>query len=1139
MDSARRRLTLPVTLAALLAATLAPGAPDQGRVAHGSFDEGQGRVARDVTGHGHALHFDSKQWVGYVHAPGPTDDRPFTPDATARTWLHPEVETQDEATRLVLRNERVTVVLSKAAQGAVTSVTDNATGQEFIAKQAAPCLFRLVFTKAGDVSGKTETFASGSAQDVAGSVRKTDKGSVAKLEFRGIGGRKIDATCTVSVQPGDALVRWRIAVRGAEPLVLEEVHFPVFVLPARLGDRDDDDAVVTGNNRGGIFRRPGRWHRGARLSDTQPGSLTAQFACCYDATAGFYTATQDAKGYRKMLEMVRTSDGLELAWKHLCFHETAEPLALDYDVTSTTFHSNDRRVATDWRDGADIYRAWALRQPWCARTIAERHDLPDLVKRGAALLFCDVRSRWGNAASMASTAGWIERYWRQHFGAAPPPVAVFFGCEGLAAWASPEYFPLYPSDAEFVAGARALHKVGANVYLALSSYQWWLSYGKRPGGGFLWDGRAEFEKTARTRAAAGRDGAPYHLAWDWLEGGETAQLCHGDRWTREWFAQLAEELHKRGADMFHFDQTIGGNWLRRACYSRSHSHPPGRGLWEVGAVHEQFRSLRQTLPEFFIAGFEEPQELFIQGCCLQFYDGFSPWTVARQPGHEPAPVIEHVYHEFFPLYAATGGAPDQPEIMADSLVNGNFLQYQPSMHGLPGTPLLPNGGFEEWSGDGVPVDWQNMKMGMRQIWQYTGQVSRDAHEKHGGRFSLRLAGKDGGSAAVRHRICSPSKEMCLGKTYRIRVWLKSTAAVKDAVSIRITDRGNRSLGRWSIDIAQPMDWTEKQLVFTLGDNVRWADIVLGVAGQKATVWFDDFVLEETASAGKAQVAVWGETPQNRLFRQWVRLFSGVGRPYLLEGQMLRRPPLAAETIKCSVAQAWEAPHVLRRVPLHFSDAQGKIVGSAYLDIGASDVGWEKRDVTFTVPAGAKRGTLYLYLQGKGKLWFDDLELVEVGRNENLLPNGAFEEWNDTAGAPAGWDRSKSQLAYGVEQTGDPRRDPKDKHGGRFALNLANDEDGTWTGVSRTLPTAAGGLSVGKSYRLTLWLKAQGMSLWRRLPTRGEIPAILHNAYRAPDGSEAVVAVNITDKAQTGRLRWAGKEIELNLSAWEVKLVRVQ
>jgi len=53
----------------------------------------------------------------------------------------------------------------------------------------------------------------------------------------------------------------------------------------------------------------------------------------------------------------------------------------------------------------------------------------------------------------------------------------------------------------------------------------------------------------------------------------------------------------------------------------------------------------------------------------------------------------------------------------------------------------------------------------------------------------------------------------------------------------------------------------------------------------------------------------------------------------------------------------------------------------------------------------------------------------------------------------------------------------------------------------------------------------------------ELPAILHNAYRAPDGSEAVVAVNITDQPQTGRLHWQGKPIVLSLAPWEAALIR--
>ena len=1050
-----------------------------------------------------------------------------------------EVEVRDEPTRLVLRNERATVVLSKAHKGTVLSLTDNATGQEFMAQQTTPCLFRLTCTDKGAVSGATQTFSSHDADDVTYSVKTSADGAAAILRFKGIAGRKIEALCTASVRASDPLVRWRISISGSEPLVLEEVRFPVVMLSEALGDSDEDDAVVAGFNRGGIFRRPGRWDRGARLTAYQPGTLAAQFACYYDAETGLYTATQDGKGYPKTLEMVRTPDGVELAWGHLSFHELAQPLTLDYDVVSTTFRSEDTSTPTDWRDGAEIYKEWALRQPWCAQTIAEREDLPQWAKRGSALLFCDLRSRWGNAASMTGIAAWIERSWRRHFGPAPAPAVIFFGCEGLAAWASPNHFPLFPSDEAFMRGARALHKVGAQVYLAPSSYQWWLTYGKRPDGGFLWDGRAEFEKTARAHAVIRRDGSPTSRNSPWLEGGDTTNLCHGDPWTREWFTRLAEGLHERGTDIIHLDQIISGHWpaggIQNVCHSRTHGHPPGHGLWETEAMRDQLVSLREKLPNLLIAGFEEPQELFIQHCGLQFHDGWAPWTSARQPGHEPAPVMEYLYHEFLPLYAHLGGSLERLECVAYSLVNGNVLQYRPALHGLPGEPMLPGGGLEEWNGDDTPVHWQNMKVGMGQIWRYTGVVSRDAKEKHGGAFSLRLEGREDGDVAGRHQIRAPGKQMCVGKTYRLRVWLKSTAAVKGAVAIRVTDSNHKSPDGWTIDIAQATDWTERRIEFSISDGARWVDILLGVKAQAATVWFDDIVLEETTVDGQAKVALWTETPQNRILRQWVPLFSGEGKPYLLMGKMLRPPPLLTGKVTCSLSQTRRV-NLTRRVPIHFFDAGGKIFHSAYIQIGQRDVKqWDRRDVTFTVPEGAERCTIFLYLQGKGKLWFDDLELVEAGSDKNLLRNGALEEWEDASGVPSGWQSPASKLAYSVERTNKPQRDEKNMHSGRFALSLVNDGDGDWAEVNCTLPVDAEGLSVGKSYRLSLWLRAQGMGLWRREP-RAEIPALFHGAFRAPDGSEAVALINITDQPQAGRLTWGGREIALRLSPWEVRLV---
>ena len=50
-----------------------------------------------------------------------------------------------------------------------------------------------------------------------------------------------------------------------------------------------------------------------------------------------------------------------------------------------------------------------------------------------------------------------------------------------------------------------------------------------------------------------------------------------------------------------------------------------------------------------------------------------------------------------------------------------------------------------------------------------------------------------------------------------------------------------------------------------------------------------------------------------------------------------------------------------------------------------------------------------------------------------------------------------------------------------------------------------------------------------------LPAILHNAFRAPDGTEAVIAVNITNEKRKGLLDWKGKKTPIELDGWEVRL----
>jgi len=60
----------------------------------------------------------------------------------------------------------------------------------------------------------------------------------------------------------------------------------------------------------------------------------------------------------------------------------------------------------------------------------------------------------------------------------------------------------------------------------------------------------------------------------------------------------------------------------------------------------------------------------------------------------------------------------------------------------------------------------------------------------------------------------------------------------------------------------------------------------------------------------------------------------------------------------------------------------------------------------------------------------------------------------------------------------------------------------------------------------------------KVPYRNrEVPAILHNAFLAPDGSEAVVLANVTNAERTGTLHWQGQARSVTLAPQEARLVR--
>jgi hypothetical protein len=801
--------------------------------------------------------------------------------------------------RVTLRSATTEVAVSTGTSPSIVSLRDMPTGREFAAGAEDDELFWLAFSPAGNPAAGLTWLNSRQARSTACEVRDEDGVETAVLTFRNIDGRDIDAECRASLT-GDGQIAWRIRVESGEPIVLEEVGFPVVALRAPLEGDGSADRLAAGLTKGGVFHQPSKWETGATLYARQPGELAAQFGCYYAPDAGLCTATRDADGYPKALQFRRTADGLQLAWRHMPFEQMPGAFASAYDVVLTTFGPGDEGVPVDWRDGADIYRRWALAQPWCAATSAERADLPHWLKQGPAM----VRFTREWLAHPERIEAWLNDYWRPRFPGVPLIVA-FWGWEKVDSWISPDYFPPFPSEQDLARCVEAVHAAGGRTFFWPSGYHWAETYGRKDDGSFEWDDRERFRRVGLPHAVLKRDGTPWGWAPPWLRGGTNRSLCRGDEWTRDWFDNIGVELARRGADMIQVDQVVGG--LPPAggeCFSTQHGHPPGGGPWDAEAFHEQLRSLRRRCAQVnpdIVLGIEEPQELFIQHVGVQDYRDTQD-RYGRPAQDERASVFGYLYHDFVPCFQSNPRAGDLRG-MAYCLATGQMPHVVPHWPIGPAS-LLRNGAFEQWSGD-APDGWEHVQG--YQGKSYEGRVSYEADGGPGGKpcITIETEGEDDIGQVSQNVPIGPD-HLVPGRRYRFSLQYEvARQAQPNRVILGAFDEDWQSKGSWALPMEESGGWRRGAVEFTIPDGAVRLRVMLHVQAP-ARIRFADVALEEPGGEGGWRTAMsTGEPAGGTLAGQWVRLFHGEGRPYLLLGCMLHPPRLeASDDVLCN---AFEAP----------------------------------------------------------------------------------------------------------------------------------------------------------------------------------------------------------------------------------------
>lgn len=797
----------------------------------------------------------------------------------------------EEGKNVTLTNGDVAVSFDRDHRGAVASLRDVSTGMEFVAPTGPASLFTLeVIDQEG---GSKRVLESRMAKTFEISTEQDSEKAVITLLYEFFD-PEVVVTCKAISSRGDGLIRWRMAAKISGGLMIANTSFPVVTLRSSLGATGKSTSMVAGATKGGAWK-PEEMKADSAVNWQQPGTLAAQFVSYYGDTAGLYLAAYDDKGIPKQIEARRVPVGVDLSFKYLDLVKGSFSFA--YDIVLTTFHGKNGTLA-NWRDGADIYKEWALKQPWCARTLTQRGDLPAWLKEGAGVARFD--REW--LTDPSTIEKWAGNFWKKHYGENVPLIPCLWGFEKVGRWIGPDYFPAYPSDEQFKQLTTRLRALGCHPSAWPSGYNWAYTFNKLDDGTFQWDGSSLFE-AAKEHAVREIDGTIRVREPSWLRGGSMRQLCPGVSWTRQWFTdRVTSELVRRGIEVIQVDQIVGGRFP--FCYAEDHGHPRGPGVWMTEAFSEQLRQIVKAgdaINSGTVVCFEEPNEHFLQLIGIQDYRD------CEFPG-EWADVFNYLYHEFVPTFQP--GLGDNLAWTANCLVNGQMPHMVPSFRAISQSEPV-NGNFELFS-EGTFIQWSQGKEFRGKT--CTGKVLRD---------------ESGGSAAIVLRndaitdVVQVSQNVNvsgdgfqIGGTYRLTAKARQSAGTgRGSLICQFFAKGWKPLeGGGEISISRKQgESSELSVDLTVPKDAAFLRIMLLAEG-KTEARFDDVTLLEVKADGSL-VPVPTVLPDNhKLLQRWVELYSGEGKPWLVHGTVLHPPrletalvPVEKRTVPAILHNAFRAP----------------------------------------------------------------------------------------------------------------------------------------------------------------------------------------------------------------------------------------
>lgn len=566
---------------------------------------------------------------------------PFLIGICLAATFHGLAAAEDEES-LKLETEALRLELGQKPAPFIQRLTHKQTGLAVIDGPAAGSLFFLTFTHA---DGRRETVEAISARESNATLSREGASTILKLRYSQFAAPDLAVEVKAECGEKSALTFWTIRITRDPAWRVSAVRFPQFVAAPAIGDAADDVLVLPALA-GTLIQNPAEtWRDGQSVTLAYPGNLSAQFLAYQDRSAGVSLAGRDSAGYPMSLVVLKQADGFRI------WHETtavADEPGAQPGVWEGPYPVALGVTQGTWCHTADQYKEWALQQPWCAKRLSERTDIPAWWKDGPAVHVCEVRTYDGKRTCSGSYYPKLREHlqtFREKIDG--PVVPMLAGWENHRRWTAGDYFPVFDAGAA-VPVMRQLRDDGFRPFFFLSGLYSTFRNEGRDGGEI-----AAAQQHLASYVLGETTGKPKeYLLNESSPGGEwkrhSYQFCVGAPGTREFFLKVVDQAQAAGVDVLQMDQTVSG--AGDVCFSKEHGHQPGAGLYQSRAFRDLLDALRahgKRRSSGFVLFHEEPHEQLIphlDGFHMREY--YEKRWYRGYPGAVGIPLFSYLYHEF-------------------------------------------------------------------------------------------------------------------------------------------------------------------------------------------------------------------------------------------------------------------------------------------------------------------------------------------------------------------------------------------------------------------------------------------------------------------------------------------------------------